>query len=77
MIGIPDIGPHSAGTVLRPAVSNQPLLARQYQQLCIGCQNLTDGILKLSSGFHTLVHILDQMLGNVLDVLPSVDHEGQ
>lgn len=73
----PDTGAHTVETVESRAASNQPLLARQYQQLCIGCQNVTDGILKLSSGFHTLAHILDQVLRDVLDTLFAVDHERQ
>jgi hypothetical protein len=74
---IPDTGVHTVETAEPLADSNQPLLARQYQQLCIGCQNFTDGILKLSSGFHTLAHILDQVLRDMLDVFFALNHERQ
>jgi hypothetical protein len=74
---IPDTGAHIVETVESLAASNQPLVARQYEQLRIGCQNFTDGILKLTSSLYTLAHIFDQVLWDVLDALFAVGHERQ
>lgn len=73
----PKTGLRNAKTVVSQVASNQPLLAREYQKLSVGCQNFTDCILILSSGVHAFVYFLDQMFRDVLDVLLAIDHEGQ
>ena len=74
---IPDTGVRSAETVESLVASNQPLLARQDQQLRVGRQNLTDCILIPSPCFHTFAHLLNQMLWDVLYVLFAIDHKRQ
>jgi len=73
----PGTEPHSTETVVPQVVSNQPLFTRKNQQLGIGRQNFTNGILIFPSRLHLLLDFFHQMLGDVLDVLVAVDHEGQ
>ena len=53
------------------------LLALQHEQLCVGRQHFADGILKLPSRLDPAPHLLDPLLGDVLDTFFPLDHEGQ
>ena len=57
------------------ALSLAALLAIKQQQFCVGGQDLTDRVLKLSACMDSALDLFDPVLGNVLDVLFAVDHE--
>jgi len=45
--------------------------------LSVGREHLTDGILKLAPGLDAPADLLDPVLGDVLDMLFPLDHEGE
>lgn len=53
------------------------LLALQHEQLCVGRQHFADGVLKLPSLLDPAPHLLDPILGDVLDLLFPLNHKGQ
>jgi len=53
------------------------MLALQHQQLCVGRQYFTDGILKLPSLFDSAPHLFDPLLGDVLNTFFPLYHKGQ
>ena len=53
------------------------LLVSQDEQLGIGRQHFAHGVLKFTSGLDPFAHLVDPWLGNVLDVLFPLDHEGE
>ena len=52
-------------------------LALQREQLCVGRQHFADGVLKLPSRLDPAPHLLDPILGDVLDLLFPLNHKGQ
>ena len=52
-------------------------LAFQHEQLCVGRQHFADGVLKLPSRLDPAPHLLDPILGDVLDLLFTLNHKGQ
>ncbi|OLE17134.1 MAG: hypothetical protein AUG83_00275 [Acidobacteria bacterium 13_1_20CM_4_57_11] len=65
-----------AAWVLSPA-PRFSLLSRQPQKLGVGGQYLAHGVLKLSPSLDPFAHLVDPLFGNVLDLLFSLDHEGE
>ena len=53
------------------------LLARQYQQLCVGGQYFANSVLSLPPRLDPAPDLLDPFLGDVLDLLFPLDHKGQ
>ena len=53
------------------------MLTLQQEQLCIGRQNFTDGILELPSLLDSAPHLFDPLLGDVLNPFFSLHHKGQ
>lgn len=53
------------------------MLALQQQQLCIGRQYFTDGILKFSSLLDPAPYLFDPLFGNVLNTFFALHHKGQ
>src|SRR2546427_1434038 len=52
-------------------------LALQHEQLCVGRQHFADGVLKLPSRLDPTPHLLDPVLGDVLDLLFPLNHKSQ
>jgi len=52
-------------------------LTFQHEQLCVGRQHFADGVLKLPSRLDPAPHLLDPILGDMLDLLFSLHHKGQ
>ena len=53
------------------------MLALQHEQLCVGRQYFTDGILKLPSLLDPAPHLFDPLLGDVLNTFFPPYHKGQ
>jgi len=53
------------------------LLALQREQLCVGRQHFADSVLKLPSRLDPAPHLVDPILGDVLDLLFPLNHKGQ
>ena len=52
-------------------------LALQHEQLRVGRQHFADGVLKLPSRLDPAPHLLDPVLGDVLDLLFPLNHKSQ
>jgi len=52
-------------------------LALQHEQLGVGRQHFADGVLKLPSRLDPAPHLLDPILGDVLDLFFPLNHKGQ
>jgi len=53
------------------------LFALQHEQLCVGRQHFADSVLKLPPCLDPAPHLLDPILGDVLDLLFPLNHKGQ
>jgi hypothetical protein len=53
------------------------LLALEREQLRVGRQHFTNRILKLSSRLDPAPHLFDPILGDVLDLLFTLNHKGE
>jgi len=53
------------------------LLALQHEQLCVGRQHFADSVLKLPPRLDPAPHLVDPILGDVLDLLFPLNHKGQ
>jgi hypothetical protein len=74
---MPKTGPRNAEVVVSPVASNQPLLARQNQEMGVGRHHPSESILVFSASLNTFVHLLHKMPGDVLNVLLATRHESQ
>src|SRR5437899_6317557 len=53
------------------------LLSPQCQQLCVSREDLRNRVLVLPALLHQRTDLLHPIVGNALDVLLAIDHEGQ